>query len=262
MWATPVVREHLMLNVLCLILTMLLIALFFRMSKERPIAQVASLWFLIGFLPLFRTAILYHQNGFMLEPHWFVFSSIGFFLLLAYLITHYLADFKKILAVTIPLVLIWSGIAHSYNNLWFDQRTYCSYWIKKAPAFVVPRYFLYDSYALMGRDELNKIKEISLKKLEDFPKDSLALFELINTYLITKEPQKIQEYAHSLLESDNNAYDLLALGTILDRHNYFDLALESFSRSLLINPGYTDAYYARGVLFTKQGNFNVLKPLN
>lgn len=72
----------------------------------------------------------------MIEPHWFVFSSIGIFALCVMLLIDVVKIFKSgwmAGAILIPLVLLLTFTTRSSNALWKNDKTYCAYWMKLNP---------------------------------------------------------------------------------------------------------------------------------
>ena len=122
---------------------LILIIIFFilrAIQKERNLF-FALMWFFCGFIPVFGIALIYPYQGFTIEPHWFFFFSTGFFLfvglLIKYVLTKSLTPFTKAIIYALLFILIFSefSITRTYNVIWKNQKSYCSYWASISPDF-------------------------------------------------------------------------------------------------------------------------------
>lgn len=108
----------------------------------------ALLWLLTGFIPLFGLALIYPYGGFVIEGHWFFFSSIGFFLCLGLFVSWFLTKFQRSILRFSILILIamlggfWFGKTQTYNHLLRSQESYCRYWLTISPDFYFPNFWL------------------------------------------------------------------------------------------------------------------------
>ena len=133
-WATPVLHQNVFWNSLGAVsLLLFFLLLFIRFAKER-ICQLAIVWILIGFAPACLAAFRIWYIGVYIEPHWFVFSSIGFFILVAYFCLIILNRTKIGGSVLLFVVVFaWGTVSHAYNQVWADQKTYARYWSQQVP---------------------------------------------------------------------------------------------------------------------------------
>lgn len=117
----------------------------------------------------------------------------------------------------------------------------------------VAYYNIYDAYKQMGKeDEGIKYLEVGLVK---FPQNLNILFSLINCYINKGEdPTKIIVYIDkALADSPNNESLLFAKGTLYDKLEQFDNAIEAYKKAIEINPNYFDAYYNAGAVYYNMG---------
>jgi len=133
-WSTPIAANHIILNILGLCsLAVIFGSLYVKFTKIK-ILQLALVWALIGFVPVLAAAMLRSYTCAVIEPHWFVFSSIGFFIIAAHAALSVLDRSKRIGAVLLfILILSWGSISFAYNQLWVDQKTYALYWSQQSP---------------------------------------------------------------------------------------------------------------------------------
>jgi hypothetical protein len=156
----PAITSGLDLKVIALLALALVLFLVFRRRWKGNPSLFAILWFLTGFMALFGLALIYPYGGFVIEPHWFLFSSLGFFLCLGLIIEHGVALFTKVSGKYIVYMIIallagfWFRSTQSYNHLWRSQESYCRYWLSISPDFYFPNFWL-----ARGLLEQNKLDE-------------------------------------------------------------------------------------------------------
>ncbi len=93
-WGTPILHGHVILNILGLgLLFMVFLLLILDFPKIRYVSWF--IWILTGFLPVCLAAFRRPDNGAEIEPHWFIVSSIGFFILAACFCLFVLKRMKK-----------------------------------------------------------------------------------------------------------------------------------------------------------------------
>lgn len=115
------------------IVLMSLFLVFRRYKKGMPALGLILFW--LGFLPAAVASFRSGRQGLpMIEPHWFYFSSMGFFLWVSWM----LLEWKKrspaqwrygfpVLAIAL-IVLLNGNISH-----WRSQEAYCRYWLSLNP---------------------------------------------------------------------------------------------------------------------------------
>lgn len=149
-WATPPQRDGVWLYLGILLLAMLGIwrILVYYKSRDR-MSFYALIWFLIGFIPTAFACLFKPKQGFMMEPHWMFFSSIGFFMWLSRLVLA--AGKKHVPAIALTLVLLLMITSRFSNALWASEITYCRYWLEQAPGFKAVMFYLAGAYNNAGR---------------------------------------------------------------------------------------------------------------
>src|SRR3989338_2787193 len=118
----------------------------------------AAAFFISGFLPILVSSFFYYPFGRpMVEPHWFYFSSFGFFILLADIILRLASKAQK-MAWAAPLILIiYIFLALNYNLYWKNQEIFCRYWLSLNMRELTPFHYLGRSLMQKGqyREALN-----------------------------------------------------------------------------------------------------------
>ncbi len=165
-WATPVLYQNIFWDSLgALSLLLLFFLLFVRFAKIK-ICQLALAWFLIGFAPLCLGAFIVSRPNpiAIIEPHWLVFSSIGFFILIAYFFVFILDRFKKVgLVLLFVVIFAWGAASHAYNRIWADEKTYARFWSQQAPNLKLSYFYLAKAYQDEGAfNEARKYYRLAL----------------------------------------------------------------------------------------------------
>jgi tetratricopeptide (TPR) repeat protein len=109
----------------------LLFAGWHRLLKAgvRRVPFFCATWMMLGFLPL-TVACLSLNLGLIVEPQWLSFSSVGFFLFIAWAgLELYGRSNKWLIGLIFALVLTGWGVVTRYNNwIWADEIRYLDYW--------------------------------------------------------------------------------------------------------------------------------------
>jgi len=132
-----VIKEDVLIwNILFVLIVIAVLYLCFFKWKKGPQAFGLAL-FVSGFIPFVAASFIYTRwfRTVIIEPHWFAFSSIGFFILL----THGLMSFRKknkdrLWQVSIILLIMCLSLLTRRHNLyWRDEKTFCTYWLSVNP---------------------------------------------------------------------------------------------------------------------------------
>ncbi len=169
-WVSPAMKNNLFLwNVVFLIVLIALMIILLRFWKK-SLKSFALIWFLIGFAPVTMACLAYGTDFLFVEPHWFIFASIGFFLLIA-IGMHYLRAFLPLrvyLLVLISVILVLVMSSRSYNYIWGNEKRYCTYWAQQTPGFKAPLFYLADSYMREGAyQQARKLYRQAIRKKSD-----------------------------------------------------------------------------------------------
>jgi tetratricopeptide (TPR) repeat protein len=109
-------------------------------------------WFLTGFLPLPLMSLLQPEHGLIIEPHWYIFSSVGFFIALAALVLRFWTSHREVLSIVLVVVMSgWLIAGWRMNFIWADEERYCLYWLDEAPSMALTSYHLARVYETQGR---------------------------------------------------------------------------------------------------------------
>jgi hypothetical protein len=169
--------------------------------KEYKTVLLGVLIFLAGLIPLFLASFTYSQRfqSAIIEPHWFGFSSWGFFLLLACgcgTLKKKLNRSFYLAFIVISLGLL-GWITHQNNNLWKDSKSYCHHWLNLNAINGAPWVCLAEDYVLSYEKE--NPKEIFCKKTsflamayhaQGLAHEPLAIYQRV----LEKDPDCVEAY--------------------------------------------------------------------
>ncbi len=116
--------------------------------RQRPPLALGLIWLLAGFIPVGLAGLTRSDFGFYLEPHWLIFSSAGFFIILADVVVGLRRWFPPRIWLAFVGCLLFFQILQSnhYNFLWGNQKRYCRYWRTVAPRNYWVNFWLGMSY--------------------------------------------------------------------------------------------------------------------
>jgi hypothetical protein len=209
--STPLLENHVFVLIAMVVLG--LAGCWYLVVKVwgRDIKSMALCWILIGFLPLPLGALSRKNLGIIMEPHWFLFSAVGYVVLLSAAFVYLKNRWRRTLWVFFVafqlLVLIVSS--RYYNEfVWGDEKKHCRHMLAFNPQMRLVHYWLGCAYI--------------------------------------REQQWDPAKAHFLQALGNTVEDWrvwLNLGFIEMSRANFDLAKEYFNRSLQLNPDSKKAVY-------------------
>lgn len=141
-----------LLKVVILVLAVILAFVYFRRRWRGNPVLFGLLWFLSGFIPLFAVALIFSYGGFMVEPHWFFYSSIGFFIMVGFFAEYLFLAAKTFWPKTLVTLACLScfyalfSVTQIYNGIWRTQKSYCQHWVSVSPHHYFPNFWLAKSY--------------------------------------------------------------------------------------------------------------------
>jgi tetratricopeptide (TPR) repeat protein len=222
-WKTPVVREYVAVWILSILAA--IAGFFFILKREgRGFAAMCWSWMLVGFAPVVLACLFQPSVGIMMEPHWVLFSSVGFFMLLGFYARRLLDGGRGVLGLVAIIMILWISISQMYNYLWADEVRYCRYWASLTPGFKTVDFYLANAYMKEGR----------------------------------YDPAR-EEFIRSLAGRTSDYQAFNNIGLIDFRQGRYDEAIENFRRGLRLNPSSTIIYNNLGVTYQKMSDFSRAK---
>ncbi len=198
----------------------------------------ALTWGLIGFIPVCAATLVMPALGMIIEPHWFFFSSTGFFIL-AGMGSVYLKQHLRLgiwIAFMCVVIAALSVQTRGYNVLWGNEKEYCQHWLKKSAGNPVPMMILgriciseknYD-LAIGYFEQLLKVKNYDRSKV---------YYNLGIVYLELDDLLKSEENIRQAIAlNPHYALGYHALGTVFVKRKEYLPAERFFKEALRIEP--------------------------
>lgn len=220
------------------ILGIFLVCFVFLVIRRRAsLNSFALAWFLAGVIPVAVLCFIYPAMGFVIEPHWFFLSSLGFFILGA----NALVGLGRVVNRKITGVIflgIMAGLflkTQGYHGIWKDQKTYCQYWLNLSPGNPGPSFWLAEAYWAEG--DYEKAQHFFARAIRGGFMD-WGVYSNLGMIAFQRENGSLaKQYLARSLEINPEAASLYNnLGTVYLRENDLQRSEEYFSRSLRIDP--------------------------
>lgn len=254
-WATPVVHEQVLWNDIgALALLLFFLLAFIRLSGNK-ICRLALVWIFIGFIPASVAVFRSFSVGLIIEPHWFVFSSIGFFILAASFFQLMRQRTKKVASVLLlTVILAWGAVSHAYNPLWKDQKTYALYWSQAVPHYKLIDFYIADAYQQEGA--YKESKEYFRRALAGDSSD----FPIFNNLGVMEEQQgNLKEaelnYRMALRIEPHSAYTFNNMGQLYLQQNQMIKAREYFAQAMIYDPFLLQPRRALASIYLKHSEY-------
>jgi len=154
LWTTEASSEFFIIAIISVLTALCILIYFIVFHWKTGIKSFALSVFSIGLLPVTMTSFSYWPKvNPMIEPHWFYFSSIGFFMLIAMGILKIKEKINLNVWKLIILIIIGSNflLLRQNNNHWQNEESYCRYWLKLNPRNITPFYGL--GYSLLQKGQ-------------------------------------------------------------------------------------------------------------
>jgi hypothetical protein len=215
--------------------------------RNDPLKLTGMLWWIIGFGLLIPASVFQPVHGMMIEPHWFIFSSIGMFMVLAQIllckisledVTQAHGGFKPlpmgIFILCLCLIIPWGYISRQYNKLWGDEVVYCQNWLKVSPGFTAAEFYLAKRYEI--NKEYDKARFHYFNTLKQMYRPSITLTNLALMDLVEGDFESADLLLQESLKYDPHAAITVSnLGAVAYSDERYEDALGYFERSKLIN---------------------------
>lgn len=221
---------------------------FFKMKKN--VFAFGLCLFLPGFLPLFLASFTYtaKTQTAIIEPHWLVFPSIGFFLIVAAVLLFIKERSNTYICAVLAVAMITGLIflTRKSNTVWKDPTTYCTFWMEQNPHNAT-------AYSCRAKEDIRKLDQgLNPEKYQNC--DDAAF--LGGAYNLIQERQKTLQYYQLALDMDSgctNAY--LGLGILYLDIKEYNKAELNLRKAIFIDPHFTPAYSRLLEVYKIQGKF-------
>lgn len=101
----------------------------------------ALAWFITGFVFMLPASIVHaYSMGMVIEPHWFYFSSMGFFMLFALCLNNLKPRIHTVLyrSLVCVLIIFWGLTSYRQHVIARTEVGYLEYWLKNSPKNKLP----------------------------------------------------------------------------------------------------------------------------
>lgn len=225
-----------------LIITLLGIGLLIRRwGKARSLEGFALVWLLIGFSVMPLAMLGNPPLGFLIEPYWFYFSSIGAFLLMALAVMYIGRFIHKRLRYVMRAVIILSLLfqTRAYNAIAKTEEGYCAFWLKSTPENPIPMMILAKIHG--NRQEYDRAMYYYQKILDTTGYHAHQVHNFMAVILIHQKDLK-EAKGHVLKAIALQPFYPKAhntLGTLYVHENNYSEAEKSFLRAIKLSPTFT-----------------------
>lgn len=187
-------------------------------------------WFVAGFAPFTMACFFQPIHGLMIEPHWFLFPVIGFFMIMAGLFEQGLKSRPlqaKVVIGIAAFVCLAMGWRHNY--LWADEVRYCNWWLKQSPAFVAVNAYIAKAYELRGEnDQAREHYQVILNRgyKDEIAYSNMGLMDMKEG----KWASARQNFLHALKNDPYASIPICNLGVVEFQEAKYDKAMEYFQQ--------------------------------
>lgn len=235
-WSTPLVKVHVWAWMLGA--TAAVMGLIFLIKKWKgDLKHFYLCWFLIGLPPVAVGCMFIPATGFMIEPHWLFFPSLGLFALAATGMTalgqKLNATFRKVGFISICLILM--SASWQNNARWSNELAFARHWVAMAPTNKNALFCL--GHALLERGQYTEAKQCFLNSLMGGRADWQNFCNLAQIAMIEKDDTAALEYYKKALEiSPNSAAIYNNLGLYFLKKNDLPEAENYLRTAVTFNP--------------------------
>jgi len=242
----------------------------------------ALLWFLAGFIFMLPASLIHaYSMGMVLEPHWFFFSSMGFFMCIALL----LDDIKPRMSLVIyrsligVIIFFWAITSYRHHVIAQTEVSYLEYWLKISPGNTFPALRLGNLYGLRSYLKIPEILIPDMDRQADLfiKKNQYGEAAALIEKMIQSQPQhhnrQIWEYTLTALyakmeTAGKNAPllerfksekltepEYLLIATQLDKMQLRDQAILILDRGLFYIPGASHLLCLKALILANASRF-------
>ncbi len=232
-----------------LIVGMFICALYlvFRFRQDKPLV-FASLWFLIGLLPVYFFLDAYRGIAAqaMMAESWVYLASAGFFMFVGSILPA--RPIGKAGFILVSMIYAFGTVIH--NATWRDSLNLYRNAMHYLPERNMVRKNIILEYLKPGLYE-PAFKEIQ-RFSRDYPESSLR-YMLLGRYDYALGPlsSAIENFDAALAMNKNNYETYYLLGLCYEASGQREKAQETFSRSFVLNPRYLESLIALGDSYAK-----------
>jgi tetratricopeptide (TPR) repeat protein len=244
---------------------------------RRSLDSFALVLFFSGFFIAVPAFAARPDMGFVFEPYWLYFSSVGFYLFIILIFFKIKDNINRSLwVIFLPIIFMYFFIQTQQLNLTAStQRSYCENWLRQSPGNTIPAGILAQEYILNNIDipleffpPMLSMADVYLKnghwetafklisKLSSldlsFDQRQGLLFRTAVAYYKSGHPDKGQNIFGKVLHS---SFDYIQLSYIFYQAGEDDIALDILKGCRSVYPRYKEAYLLEGTILANQKHY-------
>lgn len=228
-WNTPLDAQASGLWGLGLAVAAALAAAIMLSARVAPAYRFGVAWMVIGCLPVALACFSRPFLGFVIQPHWLFFSSVGFFVCLGHLIGRLRRPW--LIGTTLILAVIFLTASHRHNLRWQSENRYCSYWLGISPDNFWPNFWLGHDY--LAKNDYARARFFFLRAARTPYKRKVVLGNLGIIAMKTDRLALAESYFQQVLRLDPaDAQTYYYLGTISRRSRQYRAAIFYLNKAL------------------------------
>jgi len=248
-WDEKIIEQSINTGMLLAFICVICVWVISIVGGRGSIKTFALSFYLAGFIPMTLSSFTYTHimDTAMVEPHWFVFSSIGMFLLVVSLLSdanEFFNGRRAVFVIVMIMALTLSFTTRVSNAAWKDDATYCKYW--------------------MDRNHLNGVAYICrakafIKNRDRGPEPRMYtncrdVADLAGTYhLAGKDTISLQYYLAALKIDPECVPAFFGLGNFYMDNEKYQMAEGAFQTMIAIAPNKREAYAQLIKVYEKLG---------
>lgn len=194
-----------------------------------PAYRFGTAWMVIGCLPVALACFSRPFLGFVIQPHWLFFTSVGFFVCLGRLVGRGRPSVRA--AATVVIVIVFLLASWRQNTRWSSEHRYCAHWLRISPHNFWPNFWLGHDY--LTRQEYGPARYYFLQAAQTPYKQKVVLGNLGIIALKQDKFSLAEAYFRQALEYDpRDAQTYYYLGHIYAKTRQYRAAEFYLNKSL------------------------------
>lgn len=226
----------------------------FRQKDKRQLVSFSLGWFFLTLLPVSNL----YPLAFFMSEHWLYLPSMGFCLIIAYLIISFYQRFgckKAVVLFSLVLIGLFFYLTVNQNNYWSNTENFYKRTLKYAPDSA--RVYNNLGVVYYGYGKFKEADEHCKKAIELEGNFSNAYS---NQGVIYKNMGKYEEailaYKKAISLDPDYAQAYNNLGVVLRNLGRYQEAIEIYKQALEVDSNYANAYYNLGYAYNELGRKN------
>ena len=249
---------------------------------KKSLESFCIVLFLIGFIYAIPASLIRPDIGFVFEPYWFYFSSMGFYLFIVLM----LLRFKKYINKTIfsifllTLFVFYFICTQEININASSTLRYFENWLQKSPhnpipmrnlALIysykknidIPAAFTSDMLSILNFYIRNDSPEISLKLINKISSSKISFDQRRQLHFLLAAyhckyglNDKCNAISHQILsKSPNDPYIYMQLSDVFYEVNLLDRAMDLLEQCKVLYPRFKEVYLLEGLILERKRNY-------